>query len=119
MKWKFRRNVVIYVAYRGGISQLLLSEVFDLHRSMIAKILKSLRPRDDSAPTPIPPPPPLPPNATVGMQWRFRRNFVIHVTHRGGISGRLLSDIFDLPRSRIAGIIKKFDNYNSKYNSTS
>lgn len=52
--------------------------------------------------------PPLPPNASVGKRWRFRRNVVIYVAHRHGISQRVLADVFDLPRSRIASIIKEF-----------
>jgi len=58
-----------------------------------------------------PPPPPLPPNASVGKRWRFRRNVVIYVAHRGGLSQRHLADVFDLPRSRIAEIIREFRAY--------
>lgn len=56
----------------------------------------------------IPSPPPLPPDASVGKQWRFRRNLVIYVAYRNGLSQRLLADVFDLPRSRISEIIKEF-----------
>ena len=52
--------------------------------------------------------PPLPPNASVGKRWKFRRNVVIYVAQRNGISQRVLADVFDLPRSRIASIIKEF-----------
>jgi hypothetical protein len=52
--------------------------------------------------------PPLPPNASVGRKWKFRRNAVIYVAYRGGISQGILADVFDLPRSRIASIIKEF-----------
>ena len=45
--------------------------------------------------------------ATVGMRWRFRRNLVIYVAFKNGFSQRILSDVFDLPRSRIAAIIKE------------
>jgi hypothetical protein len=55
--------------------------------------------------------PPLPPNASVGKRWRFRRNVVIYVAHRNGISQRVLADVFDLPRSRIASIVKEFSEY--------
>ncbi len=51
--------------------------------------------------------PPLPPNASVGKRWRFRRNVVIYAAHRQGISQRVLADVFDLPRSRIAAILKE------------
>ena len=46
-------------------------------------------------------------DATVGMRWRFRRNLVIFVAFKNGFSQRVLSDVFDLPRSRIAAIIKE------------
>lgn len=49
----------------------------------------------------------LQPGATVGMRWRFRRNLVIYVAFKNGFSQRALSDVFDLPRSRIASIIKE------------
>jgi hypothetical protein len=55
--------------------------------------------------------PPLPPNASVGKKWKFRRNAVIYVAYRGGVSQRVLADVFDLPRSRIATIIKEFAGY--------
>jgi len=57
---------------------------------------------------PLPSPPPLPPNASLGRRWRFRRDLVIYVASRSGVSQRLLADVFDLPRSRIAAIIKGF-----------
>lgn len=44
---------------------------------------------------------------TVGQRWRFRRNICIAVLHRAGMSQRVLSDVFDLPRSRIAAIVKE------------
>ncbi len=52
--------------------------------------------------------PPLSPNASPGKRWRFRRNLVIFVAHRQGLSQRLLAEVFDLPRSRIAEIIAEF-----------
>jgi hypothetical protein len=56
----------------------------------------------------LPAPPPLPPNASVGKKWRFRRDLTIYVASRAGLSQRHLADVFDLPRSRIAAIIKDF-----------
>ncbi len=54
--------------------------------------------------------PSLPPHASVGKRWKFRRNLVICVAHRNGLSQRLLADVFDLPRSTIQSIINKFGN---------
>ena len=59
-------------------------------------------------PSPLPETPPLPPNASVGRRWRFRRDLVIVVASRSGISQRVLADVFDLPRSRVAAILKDF-----------
>jgi hypothetical protein len=50
----------------------------------------------------------LPENASVGRRWRFRRNLVILIASRNGASQRLLADVFDLPHSQIAAIIKEF-----------
>jgi hypothetical protein len=57
--------------------------------------------------TPLPTPT-LPENASVGQRWKFRRNLVIFIANRNGASQRLLADVFDLPHSRIAAIIKEF-----------
>jgi hypothetical protein len=56
----------------------------------------------------LPAPPPLPPNASAGRRWRFRRDLTIYVAHRAGLSQRHLAEVFDLPRSRIAAILKDF-----------
>jgi hypothetical protein len=52
-------------------------------------------------------------NASVGRRWKFRRNLVIFIASQHGASQRLLADVFDLPHSRIAAIIKEF---RTKYN---
>lgn len=47
---------------------------------------------------------------TAGQRWRFRRNLVIWVAHRrGGVSQRVLADVFDLARSRVKAILDEFD----------
>jgi hypothetical protein len=61
----------------------------------------------------LPEVPPPPARASVGRRWRFRRNLVIYVAHRQGLSQRLLADVFDLPRSRIGAIIQEFRQYES------
>jgi hypothetical protein len=52
--------------------------------------------------------PALPEDASVGRRWKFRRNLVIYIANRNGASQRLLADVFDLPHSRIAAIVKEF-----------
>ena len=60
--------------------------------------------------------PPLPPNASVGKRWKFRRNVVIYLAHRrNGISQRILADVFDLPRSRIASIVKEYSRFDHSW----
>lgn len=49
----------------------------------------------------------LPADASTGRRWRFRRNLVIFIASQHGASHRLLADVFDLPHSRIAAIIKE------------
>jgi hypothetical protein len=44
---------------------------------------------------------------TSAKAWRSRRDCVIYIAARAGISQRWLADVFDLPRSRIAVIIKQ------------
>ena len=81
----------------------------DSHRSLI--MAKTI-PQSTSVDTPgLPSLPPLPPNASVGKRWRFRRNLVIFVAHRHGLSQRLLADVFDLPRSTVSSVIKEFAAY--------
>lgn len=59
---------------------------------------------------------PLPPNASPGRRWRFRRNLVIYLANRrNGLSQRFLADVFDLPRSRIAAIIQEFQKYETTH----
>ena len=42
-RWRFQRNLVIYVAHRDGLSQRLLADVFDLPRSRVSAIIKEFR----------------------------------------------------------------------------
>lgn len=44
---------------------------------------------------------------TPGQRWRFRRNLAIYQLSTAGWSQRMLADVFDLPRSRIATIVKE------------
>jgi chromosome segregation and condensation protein ScpB len=50
----------------------------------------------------------MPESASIGRRWKFRRNLVIFIASQNGVSQRLLADVFDLPHSRIAAIIKEF-----------
>ena len=64
----------------------------------------------------VPKPPPLPANASAGRKWRFRRDLVIYLAYsRNGLSQRFLADVFDLPRSRIATIVRNFSRFESSH----
>ena len=45
---------------------------------------------------------------SVGRRWKLRRNLVIYIANQQGVSQRMLADVFDLPHSRIAAILKEF-----------
>jgi len=116
-RWKFRRDLVIYLAFRLGFSRKYLAEVFDLHRTRINMVLDRLSAYDaaelprDPALADLPKlasADRLPRGFTPGQRWRFRRNLLIHVAHRQGLSQRFIADVFDLPRSRVAEILKEF-----------
>lgn len=72
------------------------------------KVLSQVEPvparRDGNRPSPDPGPgrP-----ASVGRRWRLRRNLVIYIANQHGASQRMLADVFDLPHSRIAAILKE------------
>jgi hypothetical protein len=45
---------------------------------------------------------------SIGRRWKFRRNVAIYsLASKCGWSQRMLADVFDLPRSRIATIVKE------------
>jgi hypothetical protein len=43
---------------------------------------------------------------TAGQRWRWSRNVTIALAYNAGMSQRFLAEVFDLPRSRIAEIIR-------------
>lgn len=42
-KWRFRRNLVIYLAWKAGVSQRTLADVFLLAHSRIGAILDDVK----------------------------------------------------------------------------
>jgi hypothetical protein len=42
-KWRFRRNLVIYLAWKAGVSEQTLADVFLLARSRIGAILDDVK----------------------------------------------------------------------------
>ena len=53
--------------------------------------------------------PDAPPARTEGQRRRARRNLCIAICHRVGASQRMLAEVFDLPRSRIAEILQEIN----------
>ena len=41
-RWRFRRNLAIYILHRQGLSQRYIADVFDLPRSRVGEIIKEL-----------------------------------------------------------------------------
>jgi hypothetical protein len=41
-RWRFRRNVVIFIAHAHGVSQRDLADVFDLPQSRISAIVREI-----------------------------------------------------------------------------
>ena len=80
----------------------ILSQVESVPHSEATKLSPSRRSR--STPALIDEPAP---RASVGRRWKFRRNLVIYVANQHGVSQRMLADVFDLPHSRIAAILKE------------
>ena len=39
-RWRFRRDLTMFLAHRAGLSQRILADVFDLPRSRVSVILK-------------------------------------------------------------------------------
>jgi hypothetical protein len=114
-RWRFRRNLVIYLAHRQGLSQSFIADAFALSRSLVRTIITNMasyeetilvRPlHDDRSPlsfTLIK----LPRHWSAQKRSRWRRDQVIRLAHRLGLSQRYLADVFDLPRSRIGDIIR-------------
>ena len=42
-RWRFRRNLAIYLAHRGGMSTRQLADVHDLAQSRVVEILEEFR----------------------------------------------------------------------------
>jgi hypothetical protein len=106
-RWRFRRNLVIYVAAGAGLSYQHLSQVFDIPRSRISSILDNFRRYETTLNLEHPrirEPrlnvfiPPLPSKPSRGQRWRLRRNAVIYIAARSGLPHQYLSDVFDLAR---------------------
>ena len=113
---RFRRDLVIYLAHRGRVSQRILADVFDLARSRIGEIVQKhsafdvKRERGDRG-APLFRMPMMCPGTNRLQRRRQLRDVIIKVAHRGGVSQRILADVFNLAHSRVAAIIGKSTDY--------
>jgi hypothetical protein len=114
--WRHRRNIVIYLLRRQGVPYQLIADAFDLGivqtRNIIAYISKHdrsltnqaiLRPRAgatrqfvgevERGSTPL-------------RRWRARRDAIMRLAYRIGLSRELIADVFDLGRSAVNAVLK-------------
>src|SRR6516225_7956664 len=90
-KRRFRRDLVIYVAHRGRVSQRILAEVFDLARSRVGEIIRmqsalDAKPKWGCRNAPLFVMPVLIPGANKIQRRRQLRDLVIGIAHKGRIS---------------------------------
>ena len=84
----------------------ILSQVESVPHSEATKLSSSRRNRSTFALTSLSADQPGK-RASVSQRWKFRRNLVIYIANQHGASQRMLADVFDLPHSRIAAILKE------------
>jgi hypothetical protein len=116
MHWRHRRNIVIYLIHRQGVPHQLTADAFDLGTVQVRNIIRIIKRHDKSlANNPLP-------RARAGAarrfvgedgggtpleRWRFRRNVIMRLAHRIGLSRELIGDLFDLHRSAVNAILKQ------------
>ena len=110
IKKKFRRDLVIYVAHRGRVSQRILAEVFGLARSRIGEIVQKHAAIDTDRKkgqhaSPLFVMPALHQARAGTRDDGHLRDLVIKIAYRGRVSQRTLAEVFNLAHSRIAAIV--------------
>jgi hypothetical protein len=112
-KWRFRRNFLIYAARRQGFDMADLAAVFGLGSTQVRHIVREFENHEKVYKTPLVPrvvPERLvePKNGDGAKgELRSRRDRVIRMAWNLGLSQRYIADVFDLPRARVAQIIKE------------
>jgi hypothetical protein len=114
--WRHRRNIVIYLIHRQGAPHQLIADAFDLGTAQVRSIINSIAIHDRShVDHSIPAPDPsatlqLPEeneaDGTPIQRWRARRNAVIGLAYRLGLSRELIADVFSLRRSTLNEILR-------------
>jgi hypothetical protein len=114
-KNRYRRDMLIYLARRQGLTHQFIAEAFALSVSSVRYIVYRLatyeekpevRRGQNSPNSPLPDRALLRGTANAKKRRRARRDLVICLAHQHGCSQRSLADVFDLPRSWIARIVK-------------
>jgi hypothetical protein len=114
---RYRRDLLIYLAYRQGLTQQFIADAFDLSVNLVRSVVRRQATYSDTpkeqpqsrARTWMPAEPVLPPTANPKSRGRARRDLMIRLFHHHGFSQRVLASVFELPRSRIADIVAAED----------
>jgi hypothetical protein len=114
--WRHRRNIVIYLIHRQGVPQQLIADAFDLGIVQIRTIIINISQHDRSLVNhSLPPPRAYASRRFVGKdergstalrRWRFRRDAIIRLAHRIGLTRELIADVFDLGVPTVCAIVK-------------
>jgi hypothetical protein len=113
-QWRHRRNMVMYLIRREGVPYKLLCDAFDLGIVQVRQILKKLAEADKSRGTFQAPKNGVTrriigkagAHGTSLQRLRSRRNAVICLGYKVGLSRALLGDVFELSRGAVATILK-------------
>jgi hypothetical protein len=111
---RYRRDLLIYLAYRQGLTQQFLADAFEVSKSFVRDVTARLKAYDDypeetasfRARPWSPVEAALPRNGSPRKHGRTRRDWLIRRLHHHKFSQRFLACAFDLPRSRIGSIIE-------------
>lgn len=111
-KWRVRRNLVIYMAHRQGLSYQVIADAFGLTRCSVRSVIRNLSAEDDTDVAEAGPRDPSAPawerlrNASPARRRRCRRDLVVRLLHSNGLSQRTIADALKVPRSVIGTILK-------------
>jgi hypothetical protein len=111
-QWRLRRNLLIYLVYRQGLSGPAIGDAFGLSAPAIHCIVHELALHNKEKISPrrrvvekeitrrVR-------NRTPGQQQRFHRDLVVCTAYRAGISYRVIAEALEVPHWRVFDILKK------------
>jgi hypothetical protein len=114
--WRHRRNIVIYLLRRQGVPYQLIADAFDLGIVQTRHIIAYISKHDKSLVNQALPRPragatrrfvgDVARGSTPLRRWRARRDAIMRLAYRIGLSRELIADVFDLGRSAVNAILK-------------